>query len=133
VRSPQEGGAAAGGGAFLCASKHSEQYTGRSVRGSNGTWAALPQLLQITSCMFAALAAARSAFAFFRHSGAALRLVEETLLLVELLLPRRPHEGIAAFAAGERSVGEGRGHRVGFRAESYAAWSSGGGPTQSFY
>src|SRR6185295_5287161 len=56
---------------------------------------------------------------------AALRLVEQTLLLVELLLPRRPYESVAALAAAERSVLEGDGHRLAFRAESYAAPSRG--------
>src|SRR5207245_3802062 len=38
--------------------------------------------------------------------GTALRLVDETLLLIELLLARAPHEGVAALAAGEALVRE---------------------------
>src|SRR4029077_6287627 len=56
--------------------------------------------------------------------GTALRLMEQALLRVELLLARGPHEGIAALAADQIFVGQRHRHSRAPPAESYAGQSS---------
>ena len=70
------------------ARQQSEQYTGRSVRGANGTWPGWPQLEQTMSCMLCARAAAALGFGAVVGNRGSAGAMKQALLRVNSC-PRR--------------------------------------------